>query len=224
MQNEYFSKLREKLSVSYIKKYDVTINIVRGKILIGNGDSFEYREENLSNNLNIVRHRHYHDENFNMPLRNFNEMSEIIIIEYNIFDNELCTNYKYDIHYAYLRDGRHHFHPQIDTYINGILVKETLLFNRIKYNDGDDESDDDDHKSYDDLDDNNDLVVFLKNNELNKKKSGIYINKKIIHDDLLDYIIKKELIHNNFKYIIDHKEIKHEKTDLVKKIFSLLNK
>jgi len=95
------------------------------------------------------------------------------------------------------------------------LVKKTILFDvfRLKFN-GD--------NSDDDLD-SDDLIIFLKNNESNKKKSGIYINKKIIHDDLLDYIIKKELIHNNLKYIIDHKEIKYEKNDLVKKIFSLLN-
>jgi len=88
MQNEYFLKLREKLSASYIKKYNVTINIVRGKIFTDN-----------SGNLNIMQHEYHHDNNFNVSLRGFNEMSEIIIIEYNIFDNELYTNYKYDIHF-----------------------------------------------------------------------------------------------------------------------------
>jgi len=275
MQNEYFLKLREKLSASHIKKYNVTINIARGTIFSGNNNTFEYREEDFSDNLNIIRHLNHLNINLDGCLEGFDRISEIIIIEYNIFDNELNTNYKYDIHFIYLRDCLGYINIKIATYINGSLIKETLLlFNifRFKYNDNDDsddddyngdcsdDNDDDDDSNDDDdsddynndnndnsndnnnndndnddltncLNDNNDdltnclnnnnddddLINFLKNNKSNKK-SGLRINKELI-DELLDYIIKKELIHNNFKYIIDRKEIKHEKTDMVKKIF-----
>jgi len=45
MENIYFLKLKEKLSSRHIKIYDVTINIVKGTIFIGNGDTFEYEQE-----------------------------------------------------------------------------------------------------------------------------------------------------------------------------------
>lgn len=109
MSDSYYINLLKKKFISKAK-FDVDINVVNCDIYLGIGVNYWSYNENKKDTLNLVYHA-YNDHS-----KNFDELQNYVILEYNIKNNKTYENNKFIIVFSYLMDYDYVHNPTMDIY------------------------------------------------------------------------------------------------------------